>query len=74
MSIPIPIQTTPTWWETDERLDHKGAAAFMGLTPGSFSSAISRGRYQVKRYRVGKKYWYRKTDLLATIESGGPDE
>lgn len=56
-----------TWWDT-ERMSHEQTAAMLGINPGSLSSGISRGRYQFPRYKVGRKYWYRKSEVLASIE------
>lgn len=61
-------QNTRTWWETDERLDHSGQAAFLGIKPQSLSAAISRGEYKYPRYKVGKKQWARKAEIVKYIE------
>lgn len=65
------LTTEPTWWETDERLTHAQAAEFLGLRPCSLSASISRGLYKIKRYRIGRRYWYRKSDLMKAIEGRG---
>lgn len=56
-----------TWWDT-ERMSHDETAAMLGIKPGSLSSGLSRGLYQFRRYKVGRKYWYRKSEVLASIE------
>ncbi|MCG7978257.1 MAG: hypothetical protein N0E58_08985 [Candidatus Thiodiazotropha endolucinida] len=61
-------QIVPTWWETEERMSHEGCAAFIGVTPASLSSGLSRGYYTFKRYKVGRKNYYRKSEVVADIE------
>ena len=56
-----------TWWDTD-RLSHEQTAKMLGIKMGSLSSGISRGLYCFKRYKVGRRYWYRKSEVLASIE------
>ena len=57
-----------TWWDT-ERMSHEETAAMLGIKTGSLSSCLSRGLYHFKRYKVGRKYWYRKSEVLASIEN-----
>lgn len=62
-------QESTTWWETADRMSHKECADFLDITPASLSSAISRGHYKFARYKVGRKQFYRKSQVLAEIES-----
>lgn len=59
--------TNNTWWDND-RMSHKETAEMLGIKTGSLSSGLSRGLYHFKRYKVGRKYWYRKSEVLASIE------
>lgn len=56
-----------TWWD-DDRMSHAETAEMLGIKPGSLSSGLSRGLYNFKRYKVGRKHWYRKSEVLAAIE------
>ena len=56
-----------TWWDND-RMSHEETAAMLGIKSASLSSGLSRGFYHFTRYKVGRKYWYRKSDVLASIE------
>jgi len=56
-----------TWWET-ERMSHEETAKMLGIKTGSLSSGLSRGLYSFKRYKVGRKHWYRKSEVLKSIE------
>lgn len=56
-----------TWWEND-RMSHTETAKMLGIKTGSLSSGLSRGLYHFKRYKVGRQYWYRKSEVLASIE------
>ncbi|MBT3038827.1 MAG: DNA-binding protein [Candidatus Thiodiazotropha sp. (ex Codakia orbicularis)] len=56
------------WWESNDRMTREECAEFIGITPGSLSSALSRGVYSFPKYRVGKQTFFRKSEVLADIE------
>ncbi|MES9950053.1 MAG: helix-turn-helix domain-containing protein [Candidatus Thiodiazotropha sp.] len=57
-----------TWWESPEKLTHEECARFLGIDPRSLSSALSRGHYKFTRYRIGRRNYFRKSEVLAEIE------
>ena len=54
---------------TRDLLDEKQAAEFLGVAPGTLSVWRSRGRYQLKFYKVGHLVRYRRGDLETWLES-----
>lgn len=57
-----------SWWESDERMTHAQTADFLNITPTSLSSGLSRGIYGFKKYRVGRRNYFRKSEVLDDIE------
>lgn len=50
-------------------LDDKAAADLLDVSPGTLSVWRSTGRYNLPFLKVGRKVRYRRTDLLAWLES-----
>ncbi|MCJ2375665.1 helix-turn-helix domain-containing protein [Vibrio sp. ZSDZ34] len=51
------------------RLNRKQAAEYLGVTEGTLAVWASTGRYQLPFIKVGRKVFYRQSDLDAFIES-----
>ncbi len=50
-------------------LDEKAAAEFLTVSPGTLSVWRCTGRYGVPFIKVGRRVKYRRTDLIAWLES-----
>jgi excisionase family DNA binding protein len=50
-------------------LDDNAAAALLDVSPGTLSVWRSTGRYALPFLKVGRKVRYRRSDLLAWLES-----
>jgi excisionase family DNA binding protein len=50
-------------------LDDKAAANLLDVSPGTLSVWRSTGRYALPFLKVGRKVRYRRSDLLAWLES-----
>lgn len=65
--------TTPTINELVQRtrdlLDEKQAAEVLTVEPGTLSVWRSTGRYKIPFVKVGRRVRYRRSDLLAWLES-----
>ncbi|EKO3371311.1 helix-turn-helix domain-containing protein [Vibrio fluvialis] len=57
------IITSPT------RFNRKQAAVYLGLSEGTLAVWASTGRYQLPFVKVGRKVFYRQSDLDAFVES-----
>ncbi len=53
----------------NNKLNRKDAAEYLGLTEGTLAVWASTGRYQLPFVKVGRKVFYRLSDLDAFIES-----
>jgi excisionase family DNA binding protein len=51
------------------RFNRKQAAVYLGLSEGTLAVWASTGRYQLPFVKVGRKVFYRQSDLDAFIES-----
>jgi excisionase family DNA binding protein len=51
------------------RLNRKQAAEYLGLSEGTLAVWASTGRYQLPFIKVGRKVFYRQSDLDAFIDS-----
>lgn len=58
---------TPRPW-LEDRMTRKEAAAYLGLTLGTLEIWASTGRYNLPFVKVGRRVFYRKSDLDAFIE------
>lgn len=52
-----------------QKLNRKQAAEYLGVTEGTLAVWASTGRYQLPFIKVGRKVFYRQSDLNAFIES-----
>ena len=52
-----------------ELLDERAAAELLDVSPGTLSVWRSTGRYKLPFLKVGSKVRYRRSDLLAWLES-----
>lgn len=50
-------------------LDSEGAAAMLGVAPGTLSVWRSTGRYALPFLKVGAKVKYRRADLVAWLDA-----
>ncbi len=50
-------------------LDEKAAADLLDVSPGTLSIWRSTGRYNLRFLKIGRKVRYRRSDLLAWLES-----
>ncbi len=50
-------------------LDEKAAAELLDVSPGTLSVWRSTGRYALPFLKVGRKVRYRRSDLMAWLES-----
>lgn len=50
-------------------LDEKPAAEFLDVSPGTLSVWRCTGRYALPFIKVGRRVKYRRTDLIAWLES-----
>jgi excisionase family DNA binding protein len=50
-------------------LDETEAAQYLTLSPGTLSVWRSTGRYKIPFVKVGRRVRYRRSDLLAWLES-----
>lgn len=53
----------------NELLDEKQAASILKVQPGTLSVWRSTGRYSIPFVKVGRSVRYRRSDLLAWLES-----
>ncbi|EGA64178.1 helix-turn-helix domain-containing protein [Vibrio brasiliensis] len=53
----------------NNKFNRKQAAEYLGLSEGTLAVWASTGRYQLPFVKVGRKVFYRKSDLDAFIES-----
>lgn len=51
------------------RLNRQQAAEYLGVTEGTLAVWASTGRYQLPFIKVGRKVFYRQSDLDVFIES-----
>ncbi|EKO3368778.1 helix-turn-helix domain-containing protein [Vibrio fluvialis] len=51
------------------RFSRKQAAEYLGLSEGTLAVWASTGRYQLPFVKVGRKVFYRQSDLDAFVES-----
>jgi excisionase family DNA binding protein len=54
---------------TRDLLDEKQAAEVLTVEPGTLSVWRSTGRYKIPFVKVGRRVRYRRSDLLAWLES-----
>ncbi|ELF6481520.1 helix-turn-helix domain-containing protein [Vibrio fluvialis] len=54
---------------TKSRFTRKQAAEYLGVTDGTLAVWASTGRYQLPFVKVGRKVFYRQSDLDAFVES-----
>lgn len=60
------MQTAPL---PRDLLDETEAAQYLTLSPGTLSVWRSTGRYSIPFVKVGRRVRYRRSDLLAWLES-----
>lgn len=63
----MPTEIIPS--NIQDLCDDKAAAAFLGVSAGTLSVWRSTGRYCLPFIKVGRKVKYRKSDLIAWLES-----
>lgn len=56
----------PSWQE--DRLTRREAAAYLGLSPTTLEIWASTGRYNLPFVKVGRRAFYRRSELDAFIE------
>jgi hypothetical protein len=55
--------------QNNEYLSRREAAAFLGVAPATLAQWYSRRQFKVPFYRIGRRVWYKMTDLQKFIES-----